>query len=79
MMFMKVQFLDIIVFFVVSVGTILFGVSFARKNRNVSDYTSGGGNMPSIVVGMSIFATFVSSISFLALPGNIILLEWVCF
>ena len=76
---MKVQFLDIIVFFVVSVGTILFGVSFARKNRSVSDYTSGGGNMPGFIVGMSIFATFVSSISFLALPGSAYLGNWNSF
>ncbi|NDV79708.1 sodium:solute symporter [Dysgonomonas sp. 511] len=41
-----------------------------RKNKNASDYTSGGGSFPGIVVGMSIFATYVSSISFLALPGN---------
>lgn len=76
---MRVQILDIVVFFVISVGTILFGVTFARKNRNVSDYTSGGGNMPGFIVGMSIFATFVSSISFLALPGSAYLGNWNSF
>jgi len=76
---MKVQILDIVVFFIFTVGTILFGASFVRKNKNVSDYTSGGGNMPGFIVGMSIFATFVSSISFLALPGSAYLGNWNSF
>ena len=76
---MKIQILDIVVFIIFSVGTIIFGASFVRKNKNVSDYTSGGGNMPSFIVGMSIFATFVSSISFLALPGSAYLGNWNSF
>ncbi len=76
---MKVQILDIVVFIIFSVGTIVFGASFVRKNKNVSDYTSGGGNMPGFIVGMSIFATFVSSISFLALPGSAYLGNWNSF
>src|SRR5690606_17610629 len=46
------------------------------KNKNAADYTSGGGSMPGIVVGMSVFATYVSSISFLALPGNAFAGNW---
>ena len=76
---MEVQILDIIVFFIFSFGTIIFGVSFVKKNKNVSEYTSGGGNMPGFIVGMSIFATFVSSISFLALPGSAYLGNWNSF
>jgi len=73
---MGVQPLDLIVFVVFTIGTVLFGSSFIRKNKNASDYTRGGGNMPGIVVGMSIFATYVSSISFLALPGNAFAGNW---
>ncbi len=67
---MQIETLDLIIFLVFTIGTMLFGTSFVRKNKNASDYTRGGGNFPGIVVGMSIFATYVSSISFLALPGN---------
>lgn len=47
-----------------------FGVSFSFRKRTASDFTTGGGRLPAWAIGMSIFATFVSSISFLALPGN---------
>lgn len=73
---MQVQPLDLIIFIVFTVGTVIFGSSFIRKNKNASDYTRGGGSMPGIVVGMSIFATYVSSISFLALPGNAYVGNW---
>jgi len=67
---MPIHAIDLIIFFVFTIGTVLFGSSFIRKNKDSSQYTRGGGNIPGIVVGMSIFATYVSSISFLALPGN---------
>ena len=38
-------------------------------------FTAASGSLPSWVVGMSIFATFVSSISFLGLPGDCIFRE----
>lgn len=73
---MQISTLDLIVFLVFTAGTVLFGSSFARKNKNAADYTKGSGTMPGFVVGMSIFATYVSSISFLALPGNAYLGNW---
>lgn len=73
---MQLPALDIIVFFVLTIGNVLFGASFFLKNRTSAQFTSGGGNLPSWVVGMSIFATFVSSISFLALPGNAYSTNW---
>ena len=67
---------DILILLLFILGTFLFGLSFVRKNKDVSDYTSGGGNVPGFVVGMSIFATYVSSISFLALPGSAFAGNW---
>lgn len=76
---MGIHWLDIVIFLIFTFGTVLFGVSFIGKNKDVSDYTKGGGNMPGFVVGMSIFATYVSSISFLALPGNAYIGTWNSF
>lgn len=76
---MEIQLLDIIVFLIFTIGTVLFGTSFIGKNKNASDYTQGGGSMPGFIVGMSIFATYVSSISFLALPGSAYLGNWNSF
>lgn len=73
---MQLQPLDLIIFLVFTLGTVAFGSSFAWKNKSSSDYTKGGGNVPGFVVGMSIFATYVSSISFLALPGNAFSGNW---
>ena len=73
------QILDIIVFFSYMLGITLFGASFYRKNKTSSAFTLGNSNIPGWVVSMSIFATFVSSISFLALPGNAYLTNWNAF
>ena len=73
---MAIHPIDILILFLFILGTFLFGLSFVRKNKDVSDYTSGGGNVPGFVVGMSIFATYVSSISFLALPGSAFAGNW---
>lgn len=73
---MELSILDFIVFFVFMAGTLLFGCSFFSRSRDSSEYTSAGGRLPAWVVGMSIFATYVSSISFLALPGNAYMGNW---
>jgi SSS family solute:Na+ symporter len=58
------------------VAIVGFGISFSFRKRSANDFTTGGGRLPSWAIGMSIFATFVSSISFLALPGNAYLSNW---
>ena len=68
---MELTLLDYIVFFLFIGGVTTFGCSFFRKSRRgAAAFTAAEGNLPTWVVGMSIFATFVSSISFLGLPGG---------
>ncbi len=71
--------LDILVFFLYMAGITIFGASFFRKNRSPEAFTTGSQSLPSWVIGMSIFATFVSSISYLALPGNAYASNWNAF
>lgn len=71
--------IDLVVFFIYIGGIALFGGSFFKKNRTSSSYTLGNNDIPGWVVTMSIFATFVSSISYLALPGNAFLTNWNAF
>jgi len=73
---MNLPLLDLIVFIVITFGNVLFGASFYFKNKTSDQFTSGGGKLPAWVVRMSIFATFVSSISFLALPGKAYVSNW---
>ena len=68
---MELTLLDYIVFFLFVGGVTDFGCSFFfRSRRGVEAFTAAEGSLPAWVVGMSIFATFVSSISFLGLPGG---------
>lgn len=76
---MKLPLLDFIVFFTLTLGNIILGVSFYFRNKTTDQFTAGGRNLPAWVVGMSIFATFVSSISFLGLPGKAYATNWNAF
>uniref|UniRef100_UPI0032175C93 sodium:solute symporter n=1 Tax=uncultured Draconibacterium sp. TaxID=1573823 RepID=UPI0032175C93 len=73
---MKLPLTDLIVFVIITLGNVIFGASFFIRNKTSDQFTSGGGKLPAWVVGMSIFATFVSSISFLALPGKAYSSNW---
>ena len=73
---MDLTTLDYIVFFAFIAGVVLFGCSFYFRSRTSSAFTAANGSLPSWVVGMSIFATFVSSISFLGLPGDAYMKNW---
>ena len=50
-----------------------FGVGFYFKkfNKSTDDYFLGGGRVPAIVSALSIYATLLSSISFIAIPASI--------
>jgi solute:Na+ symporter, SSS family len=68
--------LDTVIFVAYMSGVTLFGASFYRKNRTTGAFTLGNRNIPGWVITLSIFATFVSSISFLALPGMAYQTNW---
>ncbi len=70
---------DLIIFFVYLLGVTVFGATFYRKSQTSSAFTLGNRQIPGWVVTMSIFATFVSSISYLALPGSAYLKDWNAF
>ena len=71
--------LDLITFFVYIVGITIYGSSFYKKDKSSAAFTVGNNSFPGWVVTMSIFATFVSSISFLALPATAYLSNWNAF
>lgn len=71
--------IDLIVFFFFTIGIVIFGCSFFNKKLSSDDFTSAGRSMPGWVVGMSIFATYVSSISYLGYPGKAFAGDWNAF
>ena len=63
--------LDLAIVAVYLVGTTLFGCSFYFRQRGrdgARKFMTGGGTLPTWALSLSVFATFVSSISFLVLP-----------
>lgn len=71
--FTAVDWLVLAVYFA---GTMSIGTYFWRKSRSTEGFTAGGRSMPGWACGLSIFATYVSSISFLALPGKAYASNW---
>lgn len=73
------QNVDLIIFLGFIIGVVVFGCSFFRKNASADDYTSAGRSLPGWLVGMSIFATYVSSISYIGYPGKAFASNWNAF
>jgi len=73
------QTIDFIVFIAFTAGVVLFGCSFFRKGSTADDFTRAGHSLPGWVVGMSIFATYVSSISYIGYPGKAFAADWNAF
>jgi len=55
------------------------GVFFSFRNKNSDDFFRGGQRIPWFVAGMSIFATMLSSITFIAIPAKAFMTDWVYF
>jgi len=60
-------------------ATMGIGFYFYRRTRSVEGYTAGNRSLPGWVCGLSILATYVSSISYLALPGKAFAGNWNAF
>ena len=53
------------------------GMYFAHRQKDTSTYFAGGGKIPAWAVGISIFATLISSVTFLAYPGAAYAGNWI--
>ncbi len=73
------QTIDFVVFLAFTLGVVLFGCSFFRKDNTPETFTSAGKSLPGWLVGMSIFATYVSSISYIGYPGKAFAGNWNAF
>lgn len=53
-----------------AVLTVALGAYYGRKQKSTQEYFIGNGSMSSFFVGISLFATLLSSISYLSMPGE---------
>jgi len=65
-----VSTIDTAVLVVYVAGVVAFGCYFVRRSRSTEGFTAAGRSLPGWAVGLSILGTYVSSISFLAVPGK---------
>lgn len=69
--------LSIILLYLVSM--VLVGIYFSRKNKNAAQFTTASGKIPGWAIGISLYATFLSSNTFLGVPGKAFGSNWNAF
>ncbi len=69
-----IDYIIVIVTLLLSIGV---GVRFSKRQKNTDNYFTAGGTIPSWAIGMSILATLISSITFLAYPGEGYSSNWI--
>ena len=71
--------LDLIVLAAYFAATLAVGLLLHRRSRSVEAYAAADRSLPGWLTGLSILGTYVSSISFLALPGKAFASNWNSF
>lgn len=66
------QPLDWAILVAYAVGTLILGWHFGRKQESTKEYFIGSGNMNWMLIGVSLFATLLSTITYLSMPGEIL-------
>ncbi len=62
--------LDWAIIAVYGIGTLLMGWYYGRRQKSTKEYFVGSGKMNPLLVGVSLFATLLSTISYLSMPGE---------
>ena len=68
--------LDLIVVVVYMAGMAAIGLRFARRQTSTERYFMAQRSIPGWAMGMSLFATIISSVTFIAYPGSAYAGDW---
>jgi SSS family solute:Na+ symporter len=71
--------LDISIILIYLLAMVLVGFYFSKKNKNSKQFTTASGKIPGWAIGLSIYATFLSSNTFLGVPGKAFGSNWNSF
>src|SRR5882724_10807691 len=69
--------LDIIIIVVFLSATLYFGFRFSKNQRTTQSYFLAKGRVPAWAIGISLLATLISSVTFLAYPGEGYSSNWI--
>ncbi|MBB6003782.1 sodium:solute symporter [Arcicella rosea] len=75
----NLPFFDLAIIIIYLIGMVLVGFYFSRKNKNAEQFTTASGKIPGWAIGASIYATFLSSNTFLGVPGKAFGSNWNAF
>ena len=70
---------DITIILIYLAAMVAIGLYFSRKNKSTDQFTSASGKIPGWAIGLSIYATFLSSNTFLGVPGKAFGSNWNAF
>ena len=76
---MTLPVIDTVVLVVYLAGVVVFGCWFVRKSRTTTAFMAAGRALPGWAVGLSIFGTYLSSNTFLGVPGKAFGSNWNSF
>ena len=71
-----VSVIDYLIIALYIIGTTGFGAWFIRRSHDMQGFTLAGNIIPGWAIGLSLLATYLSSISFLANPGKSYAADW---
>ena len=60
-------------------GMVIMGYYFMRKENNADDFFKGGGRIPWWAAGISIYATMLSAITYMAYPAKAFATDWTYY
>ena len=71
--------LDIGIILAYLIAMVWIGYYFSKRNQSTAQFTKASGTIPGWAIGMSIYATFLSSNTFLGVPGKAFGGNWNAF
>jgi len=71
--------IDIAIIILYMLAMLWIGFYFSKKNKTAAQFTTAMGKIPGWAIGLSIYATFLSSNTFLGVPGKAFGSNWNAF
>ena len=71
--------IDLAVIALYLLGMVGIGIYFSRKKQSTDQFTKASGHIPGWALGISLYATFLSSNTFLGVPGKAFGSDWNAF
>nr|HPN47676.1 sodium:solute symporter [Bacteroidales bacterium] len=73
----SIHWIDLGIVLISVLLTVFVGIYFAKHQKSSDNYFAGSKRIPSWAIGLSIFATLISSVTFLAYPAAAYKGNWI--